>query len=554
MDVSSRWFLVLVAALLVLVALIYPSDRPRPAREASETVEPTEAAETEATAAPTATPAAAETGATAGEGGIVAPYEGETLEVLAKLNAWRIDEGLWPFKPNATLDGLALQQAEYILSLPSLPDDFHAGEGGSTPKERALAVDWPFYNNEDQIAITEITRIGPDSDSAIDYWMNSQVHHDSVVDPSYREIGIATLERGNGLLFVAVLGARPDVLPALLEPESGDLYLSNEEYRWAVAGDNIKEVTQVQTLESTGSALDPNAWVDWGLTLPAPAGADQPFYVAYTDGEREVTATVRPNADIAWLPGNLSLASGAGTAAEVAETGAASVGSCPDSGGGPYDLIPFEGAPADHPDYLHGDLNLSLRGYSRSSGDLALVDYSGATDANAPRLNGLFEPSRVPTISTGYQVNQWIWDPGQCGGAADGCRGDVDDGWDINLAGFETTPGEAVYAPERGPEIYPGGYVAMVLYAEETRITINYTRDDTVASGYSVQIENVCVDPDLVELYRAQVDGDGNHASGELPALRNNQALGTAIGDEVQVAIRDKGAYMDPRSRKDWWE
>jgi len=38
-----------------------------------------------------------------------------------------------------------------------------------------------------------------------------------------------------------------------------------------------------------------------------------------------------------------------------------------------------------------------------------------------------------------------------------------------------------------------------------------------------------------------------------LPALRNNQALGQALGFEIKVAIRDAGSFMDPRSQKDWW-
>ena len=48
--------------------------------------------------------------------------------------------------------------------------------------------------------------------------------------------------------------------------------------------------------------------------------------------------------------------------------------------------------------------------------------------------------------------------------------------------------------------------VCVLMYAAEKRITLGYTRDDTVASGYAVHLENVCVDPNLVALYRAQQD------------------------------------------------
>jgi hypothetical protein len=121
------------------------------------------------------------------------------------------------------------------------------------------------------------------------------------------------------------------------------------------------------------------------------------------------------------------------------------------------------------------------------------------------------------------------------------------------LVGFATAPGEAIHVPERGPIIYSGDVVAMVLYAESTRITLTYTRQDTVAFGYTVHIENVCVSGELVGLYQAQTDGDGWHVTGHLPALRNEQPFGTACGGEILIAIRDSGTFMDPRSSKDWW-
>jgi hypothetical protein len=223
--------------------------------------------------------------------------------------------------------------------------------------------------------------------------------------------------------------------------------------------------------------------------------------------------------------------------------------SCPTTSTASFNLIPVDGPPADHPDYLHGDLNLALREYFEINDTLGLVDYPGSSDPNAPQLAGLFQPHRVPVISSVYRVNQWIWG---CG--THGCRGPAITDPNVTLAGFVTTPGEAIYIPERGPEIYGGGYKVMVLYAEETRLTLGYTRQDTVANGYAVHLERVCVDPNLLALYQAQRDADGWHVTGLLPGLGNNQALGTAFGAEVKVAIRDRGTFMDPRSRKDWWQ
>ena len=48
-----------------------------------------------------------------------------------------------------------------------------------------------------------------------------------------------------------------------------------------------------------------------------------------------------------------------------------------------------------------------------------------------------------------------------------------------------------------------GGYRALVLYAEPTRLTLKYTREDDVVSGYTIHLENICVDANLLALYRS---------------------------------------------------
>ncbi len=228
---------------------------------------------------------------------------------------------------------------------------------------------------------------------------------------------------------------------------------------------------------------------------------------------------------------------------------------CPTESTAFYDLIPIEGQPmSDHPDYLHADLNLALRGFVPVTETLELRHYNGSTDVNAPRLHGLFEPNRIPEIKQVYQINEWLWEAGNCDSQAKGCRGGpIDVFWPVTLAGFATAPGEQIYIPERNQQIYSGGFMSLVLYAEPQRITLGYTRRDNVTAGYVVHVEGVCVDPNLLALYQAQKNIDGWHTSGFLPALRNNQALGVALESEIRVAIRDVGSFMDPRSHKDWW-
>jgi hypothetical protein len=93
----------------------------------------------------------------------------------------------------------------------------------------------------------------------------------------------------------------------------------------------------------------------------------------------------------------------------------------------------------------------------------------------------------------------------------------------------------------------------MVLYADEYELTLAYFRQDGVSNGYVLYLSGFCVDPGLVALYRAQLL-DGRRGTGKLPGVRNGQRLGAAMGASVRVAVRDRGTFLDPRSRRDWWQ
>ena len=209
-----------------------------------------------------------------------------------------------------------------------------------------------------------------------------------------------------------------------------------------------------------------------------------------------------------------------------------------------YDSIPTLGSHPDHPSDQHGDLNLALRGYRETSAALALVDLNGPTDDKAPQLAGLFNHQRGPDIVSVFQVYEWNWACGE-----HGCRGEAIESPPVTLLGLRATAGEPIFIPTRDPEIYGGGYKALVLYATAERITLAYTREDTAAVGYVVHIEEIAVEPALVALYQ-QLDAEGRR---HLPALRNGERLGDASSDTVKVVVRDTGSFMEPRSRKDWW-
>lgn len=205
-------------------------------------------------------------------------------------------------------------------------------------------------------------------------------------------------------------------------------------------------------------------------------------------------------------------------------------------------LLAPESPPADRPAAEHPDLNLGLRGYAPVDAAARLVDYGGSTDSEAPSLRGLYlyASDGDPRFARVYRVYDWDW-------AAD-ARGAPIASPEVTLATIALDRWEPVFVPPSGYTV-GSGYAVLVLYAEEGRVTLKYTRDDNVVGGYTLHLEGLLVHPELLAAYRA-ADAAGRTV---LPALRAGDVVGLARGGEVGVAIRDAGRFMDPRSRKDWW-
>ena len=230
---------------------------------------------------------------------------------------------------------------------------------------------------------------------------------------------------------------------------------------------------------------------------------------------------------------------------------------CPITSTASYDLISFQGGAykGNRLTDENADMRLSVLGYSTTptatNASLTLVDYNGSADGNAPRVHGLFEPNRVPKFLKNYQRHDWNWNENAPPpyGSQDG----VNQQYPVTVIDMAATKGEGVYIPERNANNSGLGTQAMVLYADEDEMTLTYTDMDRPDVGYVVYIANFCVDPQLVAAYRAQLR-DGKRATGKLPAVRNNERIGITNNDAITVAIRDSGPFLDPRSRKDWWQ
>jgi len=208
------------------------------------------------------------------------------------------------------------------------------------------------------------------------------------------------------------------------------------------------------------------------------------------------------------------------------------------------------------PAYAHADKNIELRGYVLTEPNIRdFVDYGCDDDTLPPQFATLFGPARVPALTAFYQVHDWIWsaspEPGE--------RGDPIAAPPVTALGLRTTPGEILRVPVSGYDI-GGGMEVLVLFADEDTVALRYTREDSSASpGYTVHIDNLCTDPNLLALYRELDDSHGpryqypNHHY-QLPNLRAGQPVGVSRGAEVVVAIADTGAFQDPRSLEEWWQ
>jgi hypothetical protein len=235
---------------------------------------------------------------------------------------------------------------------------------------------------------------------------------------------------------------------------------------------------------------------------------------------------------------------------------------CPTTSANSYDYgIAFQYDTDDpvRPAHLHADKNLALRSYSPTDPPLReLVDYGSGDPKQPPQFATLFQPYRVPPLIGFYRVHHWNWAPSP----ATGTRGDPITDYPATALRLGTAPGEVLHVPESGYNI--GGDPKMevlVLFADEDSIALRYTREDSSAPpGYTLHVDNICTDPNLLALYNALDDyPDGpryrySNDSYNLPNLPAGKPFGTARGGEIVVAIADTGAFQDPRSCNDWWQ
>ena len=214
------------------------------------------------------------------------------------------------------------------------------------------------------------------------------------------------------------------------------------------------------------------------------------------------------------------------------------------------------------PAQAHADKNLALRGYTPNTDAglrRELVNYGADDPTMPPQLATLFQPARVPPLSGFYRVHDWNWNPSP----EPGTPGAPLMTWPVTALGLQVIPGETLQVPVSGYDIGQG-YEVIVLYADERRVALHYAREDSAgAPGYTVHLDGLCTDPNLLALYTGLDAAAGPRYvyrppnqrpyNYPLPALPAGKPLGVARASEIVVAVVDTGRFMDPRSCNEWW-
>ncbi len=205
----------------------------------------------------------------------------------------------------------------------------------------------------------------------------------------------------------------------------------------------------------------------------------------------------------------------------------------------------------------HADKNIELRGYvANTDPNLRrdLVDYGSGDSTQPPQFATLFSPYQVPPFAEFYRVYQWQWAASPNPGIRDAPIND----YPTTAVSFSLPPGKTLHTPVSGYEI-GGGQEVIVLFADANTVTLHYTRHDSAAVGYTIHIDHICTDPNLLKLYNTLDTPSGPryqypNANYQLPTLATGQIFGTTSLQNMVVAIADTGAFQDPRSCNEWWQ
>jgi uncharacterized protein YkwD len=233
--------------------------------------------------------------------------ENAAREIIAQINAYRLQNNLQPLEFNDRLQAMSRDQALYVTSLPTLPDgdNMHIDANGQTPRQRALRdpYHWETYGSDAQIVVGENAGEGSVS-FVMNFWKNSDIHNKALLNQTYREIGAWAIPDKYGYVFIVDFGGRPNVLPVLADPLNNELYISNEYYTQG-NGDWLRQAKTIRLFNASGEPLTDA--IPWQGQMPVPANAGNMLYVLFDDGRTQLIQQVNLHQDWVLLPDTLAL-------------------------------------------------------------------------------------------------------------------------------------------------------------------------------------------------------------------------------------------------------
>lgn len=232
-------------------------------------------------------------------------YSEEELALIAGMNQWRLEAGVAPLQPNAILTRMARDQAGYLMSFPSIPNDLHKDAKGRYPRERGASADyrWPYYGQSARIAVGENAYVGHSVTVAVNWWKNSEIHRTAALNSGYREIGVAAIPHPFGHLYIVVFGSRPNVFPVMFDPATGRSYVTTEQYQYSSGGDWLNTVQDVQQVATVLTQLDENGWLLFGNEMDLPS--NQSYVIAFRGDAKVVVIEIDPVNSTVILPQTL---------------------------------------------------------------------------------------------------------------------------------------------------------------------------------------------------------------------------------------------------------
>jgi uncharacterized protein YkwD len=236
--------------------------------------------------------------------GVKAQEPDPATTLLKMVNDLRLDEGLDPYGQSRLLTDAARRHAD-DLAAHGFADanDVHLGSDGTHEQERIQEAGYAAWTRDgDQLTVDENVWSGRGTpEDALDFFLEDQVHRESLLSDAYREIGIGVTTGDDGRShYVLDFGARPNVLPIFINdgavstenPEVA-IRLTNEQVRPDGKGATfIGEAIEIRV--SNDPAFDELSWQSWtplvSWTLPDHAG-EHTVYVQFRDAAGRTAAS-----------------------------------------------------------------------------------------------------------------------------------------------------------------------------------------------------------------------------------------------------------------------